>query len=1219
MENLIGTTVKGYELTELIGEGGFGMVYRAYQESVNREVALKVVLPEHANHPEFIRRFETEAQLVARLEHMHIVPLYDFWRDPDGAYLVMRYVRGGNLRNVLDDGAIDLERIGIILDQLASALAFVHRNQIVHRDIKPSNILFDEDGNVYLVDFGLAKLVEERVDISQADKTITGSPDYIAPEQVRGEQVSPQTDIYSLGIVIYEMLTGVHPFADVTPIVRISKHLIEPLPLIEGLPTDLAQGINEVIQKATSKEPSARFEDVHALASNYREAAGLGPVRVVERGIVILTRREGDVLEGIVEGRSNQEIARSMELEQVTVQWHKQQLYRKIGARSRAEVVMQANKLDLIVEAEDKLVVHAPDILYPMELVNPYKGLQPFQLADEGDFFGREALVSKILDRMSDEKDEANRFLAIIGPSGSGKSSLVKAGVIPALARGECQGSEDWYVIDMTPGAHPLDELDVSLVGIASRHIEDLRAQLGRDVRGLVNAAGMILPDDDSEILLVIDQFEELYVLVEDEAQRNHFLDLLCHAVTDPQSRVRVLITMRADFYDRPLQHPEFGKLIQSRMETVLPMNVDELERAITSPAARVGVTFEEGLPASIISDMHAQPGALPLLQYALTELFEARTDHTLTSEGYQSIGGAVGALAKKADTVYLALEAGGKEAVRHMLTRLVAIGEGAEESRRRVPRPELLAIAERAEVMEEVIDTFANYRLLSLDYDPTTRIPTVELAHEALLREWGRLRNWVDEARDDIRMQRRLAVAAGEWREAGKDESFHLRGTRLDQFANWAELTQLPITPDEREYLEASLASREERRAIEAERKAREAALELRSRRFLRALVGVLAVASVIAIGLAAFALNQRGDALDSAARAERSAATATVAQGQALFEAATAVAAEDEAQRQQSIAEREARAALEAYSLSLAANAQEALNDIDTATALVLALAANNIDQPPARSQKILMEAAYAPGARKQYIVAEVFEGVTGSIVSVDIHSDGLTMLLGFEDGTVILWDIQSGEEIHRFVGHTARVNDVAYSPNGLFALSASEDTLVMYWDIATGKEIHRLVGHSGYVMAVDFSPDGRTAITGGFTGDFIANPGELILWDLGTGQEISRFDGHHNGVTDVEFTPEGSVALAISGWLTFEGADILYELFFWDLETGEAIRRIETFDHDHTRLVISPNGTTLTSSANSNLYLWDLQTGEKIHAFEGNSSWTSVLEVSDDGRSI
>jgi hypothetical protein len=277
----------------------------------------------------------------------------------------------------------------------------------------------------------------------------------------------------------------------------------------------------------------------------------------------------------------------------------------------------------------------------------------------------------------------------------------------------------------MVPGERPLDELEIALTRVAAQPAGGLREQLERDENGLTRAARLILPEDGGDLLIVIDQFEEVFTLAPDDAARLHFLALLHAAMTDARGRVRVVVTLRADFYDRPLQHPHFGALVQARTETVLPLSVDELERAIVKPAAAVGVKFEDGLVASIIQEVHYQPGALPLLQYALTELFEHRQDHTLTHAGYGEIGGSVGALGKRIEEVYLELSEYGRELARQVFLRLVSLGEGVEDTRRRVLRSELLAISDNADLVEEVLDTFAANRLLSLDRDPATRSPT--------------------------------------------------------------------------------------------------------------------------------------------------------------------------------------------------------------------------------------------------------------------------------------------------------------------------------------------------------------------------------------------------------------------------------------------------------------------------------------------------------------
>lgn len=265
MDDLSGKIIKDNELRERIGAGGFGAVYRAYQPSVGREVAVKVILPQHAAQPEFIRRFESEARTVARLEHPHIVPLYNYWRDETGAYLVMRWLRGGSLPALLEGGPLPLETALRLFSQISEALATAHGQNVVHRDLKPDNILLDEQGNAYLSDFGIAIEVSS-VENVRSDVMI-GSVAYISPEQIRGEPVTPQADIYSLGILLYELLTGEHPFADLTPADMLHRHLGQPLPSVRARRADLPEGVDEVVQKATAKRPDDRYLNVSLFAA----------------------------------------------------------------------------------------------------------------------------------------------------------------------------------------------------------------------------------------------------------------------------------------------------------------------------------------------------------------------------------------------------------------------------------------------------------------------------------------------------------------------------------------------------------------------------------------------------------------------------------------------------------------------------------------------------------------------------------------------------------------------------------------------------------------------------------------------------------------------------------------------------------------------------------------------------------------------------------------
>ncbi len=1010
LTDLAGKQIKGYELRELLGKGGFGAVYRASQPAVRREVAVKVILPEYVNHPEFIRRFEAEAQIIAHLEHMNIVPLYDFWRDNEGAFLVMRYLRGGSLRSALKKGRWPLDDVGRLVDQVAAGLAAAHRQGVVHRDLKPDNILLDEEKNAYLADFGIARDLQNRAQLDTLYKSeeeqgrMMGSPYYLSPEQIKVAPVSPRSDIYSFGIMLYEILTGIMPYEGLPLSTLITKHLNDPLPALQDTHPDLPESFSRIIERATAKNPEHRYADVRELTSDLHRA-------LAEMGLS-----------------------------------------------------QQVETLDLIPEMREGVLMPRGGNLEPL---NPYKGLRAFQEADAGDFFGREALIERLLERF-DASGKSGHFLSVVGPSGSGKSSAVKAGLLPRLRAGAVSGSRDWFIVEMVPGARPLEELEAALLRVAVNPPASLLPQLKEDERGLARAVKRVLPNTPStELLLVIDQFEEVFTQLEDESERTHLLNLLLNAAQDPESRFRFITTLRADFYDRPLLYPEFGEMVRAHTEVVLPLSRDELHQAIVEPAANAGLGLEANLVPEIINDVAEQPGALPLLQYALTELFERRDERWLTLQAYRDIGGVSGALAQRADELFAEMDEEGQVAARQLFLRLVTLNEGAEDTRRRVLLDELLSLQVDASQMQAVIDRFGKYRLLTFDRDPATRTPTVEIAHEALIRRWGRFQGWISESREGLRIQRRLTAAADDWLNAGKDPSFLASGARLEQFEIWKDETDLALTGKEFAYLDASLAERVRQQAEEEARLAKEAALEKRSRNFLRALAGVLAAATVGALALTGFALNQ-------SQIADQNAATATYAQGDALAQADAAATSAAVAQVN----------AAEARSLAFASGAQLALNGNNTDLAILLALKANEGDQSNEQTRRILAEAAYAPGTRR------VFAGHKDRVSNLAYSPDGMTAVSSSRDRTLILWDVQSGAEIRRLEGHGDWIWDVAFTPDGTKVVSAGQDKVLLLWDVATGNLIRRYEGHEGAVRAVAFGPDGLMILSGSDTG-------EIFLW--------------------------------------------------------------------------------------------------------------------------
>ena len=1170
---LTGKVIKGYEFGDLLGQGGFGVVYRAHQSAVLREVAVKFVLPKYANQPDFIRRFESEAQVVARLEHPHIVPLYDYWREPDSTCLVMRFLRGGSLRDWIEtQGKLEPSLAAKVLEQVGSALTFAHRNGVVHRDVKADNIFLDEDGNAYLSDFGIAK--EVGADASDGSGTLVGTPAYMAPEQIRGEGAGPQSDIYAFGIMLYEMLSGRRPFAEETLATLVYKHLNEPLPAIDHDALNLPPGFNEVIQTATAKDPSNRYEDALELVKAFQN-----------------TLRDG---------------ASTVELE--------------------------LEELDF---SEFEL----------LETKNPYKGLRAFQQADAADFFGRGSMISRVLERLQEPVVE-NNFLAVIGPSGSGKSSLVKAGVLPALRAGRIPGSEDWFYAEMVPGEAPVEELAAALLSVSTSPLPGIVDTLRDNVDGLALGVYEALPARDSKLLLMIDQFEELFTQVEQESDRQQFLELILHAVKAEDSPIIIIATLRADFYDRPLMYQGFGELIRARTELVLPLNDEELAETISGPAFRVGAVLEDGLVDTIIEDVREQPGALPLLQYALTELFERRDGALLTSAAYQDIGGTLGALAKRAEEVYRRFNEAGQTMARQMFLRLVTLGEGQEDTRRRILQTELLTLGDRR-VAEDVIDRFGRYRLLTFDRDEATRSPTVEVAHEALIRRWERLREWLTESRTDVRLERELLNAAHDWESAKKDKSYLMQGNRLLTFEEWAESTNLRLNELELEYLSASLAARDEREAQERARQERERELERQKARNMRIAATIFGLAAVVAVILSLFAFDQRNQAEEQRSIADDQRAIAETERDRADEQREIAVEA-------MHVAEVNERKNL---SLALAANARTALSEHDPALALPVAIEARGVFEPPeAEVRRILGAATFSPGPRfrftdsPQSILGVAFnsdgsvgayagsEGViylvdtstgesirsieTGSpINAVGFHPDGSQIAAAMSDATVGVWQLADGMELHRLAGHENIVTDVEYSADGQTLASASADSTLRLWDAASGELRHQLQAHIDYVFKLSFSPDGArlassSAAIGVRESDRTPAHNTIQVWDAASGENILTIPPEGIGfVRDVEFSPDGAT-IAATTWSGALGGTAR----FYDAESGEEIQRIYAHRDTIANLEFSPDGALLaTASRDQSVKIWDISKGVLVTSYVDLGDRIQDIEFAPDGETM
>src|SRR6266487_2639461 len=451
---------------------------------------------------------------------------------------------------------------------------------------------------------------------------------------------------------------------------------------------------------------------------------------------------------------------------------------------------------------------------------NPYKGLRSFTSADARDFFGREALVTEMTEALKAmlAKEQQNvehaRLLAVVGPSGSGKSSVVMAGLLPHLQQDRIPGSSQWLYLDpIVPGVHPVESLTLALSELLSEKSlksirEDLEDEGARGLHMHALALTKLQKRPGSRVVLLVDQFEELFTLTALEAERRHFIDLLTTAATEPRGLVLVVLTLRADFYDRPMAYPLLSRIIQQHLVSVLPMEVRDLRAVIEQPARLpdVNVTFEGDLVGDLLFEMRGQIGALPLLEFTLDQLFERQRERHLTLQAYDEIGGVKGALTKHAEATYQALPSEQhRKLARTLFLRLIDPGATEQDTtRRRATLNEfVLSDAAQTALLQETMNAFITARLLTTNEIAHTTM--VEVSHEALIREWPRLFDWIREARQDIPLQQAISEDTAAWEQSDKPSDRLYRGSQLKEAFAWT--SRNVVSKKEDTFLQASRA----------------------------------------------------------------------------------------------------------------------------------------------------------------------------------------------------------------------------------------------------------------------------------------------------------------------------------------------------------------------------------------------------------------------------
>ena len=1178
-----------YEPLEVVGRGGEGEVIRALDHLHGRQVALKV---RPAADQASRTRLLSEARLLLSLTPHPGLPLVreDFFVD-ERYVIAMDWIEGMDLEALLDvDGRPGLDPALAIsyLEQAAEALEHLHTHDppVVHGDVKPANLILTSSGRIVLVDFGLSSRPTDEL-------RRAGTAGYVAPEVAAGARPTAASDVYSLAATVLVLLTGQPPSGGPPNWGAIERERIPALERIvrQNLATDpgrrdasaaafvarlerwwgaaLPGGTVTLVLTDVSTMPARSAEDtVNEVARAHRghcvSPVDDGPLTVafasaqdgfdVARELasrfdarVSAVTGESAPRAGSYRGESSSGAARLLKMaargqvliDDSTAETIDGRLPPEIGL---AEVRDTASPTDRPAWA-----LVAPGLSNPPRADTcPYRGLMAFRSEDGDLFFGRDEVVASTRDRLLD-----TGFMAVVGASGSGKSSLVRAGLVPAYHR-----VREGPVVVMTPGSDPAAELQRSL-------------------------------SDGPPSLLIVDQLEEVFTLCPDEASRARFIDALMDLRETGSSSI--VVALRADLYGRCAEHPRLAAALAEHQHLLGPMRAEDLYQAIEGPARAAGLRLETGLIDSMLADVEGEPGALPLLSHALYESWVRRDGRVLTRAGYLAAGGVRGAIAHTAEVVFSGCNRQEQMLMRRMFLRLTELGDTTEDTRRRVPLAELIPEGESGGQATAVLEQLAGARLLVLSDD------SAEIAHEALIREWPRLRGWLAEDREELRTLRQLTSAARSWDETGREDADLYRGPRLaaaaEQVGDEGHLSRV-----ERDFLSASQDA-QTRELSNARRRARR----------LRGLLAGVAAALVVAVIAGSFAVVQRG-------RARRS---ATVAQAGRL-------AAES----------REVAAKHPDLALLLALEAGRLDDSVDSRGALLGALEQGSrirawlqgFDSP-------VNATAFSPDGRllATATLSEIrlwdtatwtpvgppLRSSQGGWEGVDFSPDGKTLAIGGREGRVELWDVATRKELRELTDPAATSDQpmlsvVRYSPDGsVIAAGPQETNHVTLWATASG----RVIGHpiitnppgSGGAQSISFSPDSkRIAVPGA--------RGTVGIWEVATGRRVG--EPLTIGSADVEkaiFAGGGRMVIATddSGAVTMV-----------DVGTGRPIRPpLSVGNEPADALSLSPDGRLVAAASYSgSVFVWDAKTGVPYGSpLTVDTSPVGHIAFSPDGRTL
>ena len=907
------------------------------------------------------------------------------------------------------------------------------------------------------------------------------------------------------------------------------------------------------------------------------------------------------------------------------------------------------------------------------ESLCPYVGLDTFSAQNRGIFFGRTRLVGQMIEHLQN-----GRFMAVTGPSGSGKSSTILAGLMPALQDGAIDGSDTWhYFPRLVPGSDPLRNLALLLQPAGtntSEWVQETTYKLRENPHHLVN---LVNQNQGKTAVLIIDQFEELFALCLDEEARQIFIDNLLNFIEEGDTRHTLILTMRNDYESQLMRVSTFQRHYELAQVRVRPMNAAQLHEVIEKPATPIGLRFEDGLIAELIRDFLGEPNALPLLQFTLLKLWENRERNRVTWNAYEKLGGGRQAIANSADACYIQFSPEDKEIARQILLATIRPGPGLEVTRQRVRRISLYELNESTERLNSVMDRLINARLIRLIQGETADDDQIELTHEALVRSWPRFIGWLEEEHVIRRRRARLVEAAEEWAQRDHDPSMLWRGALLEESRDYTNQTELEETfllasreaeeKVQEEKAQAYIQQIEQARALakverlraeehelRAEEQSRFAAESAANAQRLQRITWALAAVAIIAIlagGWAAF----------NGQRARQNAELAAINETAAVENAALAATHEAEAIANASLAATREAEAIE--SASFAATSESIAIAAAAIAATSEASALSNAELAATREAEAVSSAIEADTQFRLASSRELARAATDNMG----NAPQLALLLALEAvNTTYAIDQSASAEaedaLYRTLraaqlqmtlsGHDGPVTAVAFTPDGTRLATASSDNSIKLWDAMTGQNYLTLIGHENTVNDVVFTHDGSQVISAG-------QNGQIMLWNAETGKRILTRTGDNGAVNALALSPDGSQLAAANGdasirvwdtnsweslYLAFGHDDVVTDVAFnyqgnqlassgedgriiiWNALTGASLNSIEPSFNDIGEVVginaidFSPDDSLIAAANSDNaVRLWALETGKLVERLAGHAATVNDVVFNPDGDVI